>query len=181
MGRDRPPPQRASSPSCAVHFPEADTRNCPADAAIRLRRNKQPIRSFTSRSEDAQSSSVVSVDAPTGHDPPNHDCPWIQRVQVKRNCNAKGLSGYPPGILHQTEKWVPHLRGYAASCGMTGWLAALSSRKSRADYPVPTWNSASDGEVGPASPRLRRCVRDDRVACSDGSRRWAIFTINQYC
>ncbi len=34
----------------------------------RLRWNKGPIRPFASRSEDTQSSSVVSIDAPTSHD-----------------------------------------------------------------------------------------------------------------
>ncbi|HZM11098.1 MAG TPA: hypothetical protein VFC15_12895, partial [Candidatus Limnocylindrales bacterium] len=36
-------------------------------------------RAFTSRSEDAQSSSVPSIDAPAIHDPPNHGRPWIQK------------------------------------------------------------------------------------------------------
>ncbi|MGA2314385.1 MAG: hypothetical protein ABSF87_18845, partial [Xanthobacteraceae bacterium] len=32
-----------------------------------------------SRNDDAQSSSVVSTDAPAIHDPPNHGGPWIQK------------------------------------------------------------------------------------------------------
>ncbi|HTV71887.1 MAG TPA: hypothetical protein VMF90_25420 [Rhizobiaceae bacterium] len=40
--------------------------------------NKGRIRLFTSRSEDAHSSSVVSIDAPAIHDPPNHGDPSSQ-------------------------------------------------------------------------------------------------------
>ena len=46
-----------------------------------------PIRAFTSRSDDAQSSSVVSIDAPAIHGRP----PWRpidSEFQLKRNCNA---------------------------------------------------------------------------------------------
>ena len=50
-----------------------------------------PIRAFTSRSDDAQSSSVVSIDAPAIHGLP----PWRpidSEFQVKRNCNAKPVT-----------------------------------------------------------------------------------------
>src|SRR4051812_28559217 len=55
------------------------SRNRPADTAARSCANSGRIRAFTSRSEDAQSSSVVSIDAPAIHDSPNHGDPSIQR------------------------------------------------------------------------------------------------------
>ncbi|HZL61312.1 MAG TPA: hypothetical protein VFC32_03330, partial [Pseudolabrys sp.] len=48
-------------------------------------------RAFTSRNEDAQSSSVPSIDAPAIHDPPNHGRPWIQKS--KENATVV-LSGH---------------------------------------------------------------------------------------
>src|SRR5208282_52099 len=60
-------------------FPSNPSRNFHADAVTRSWRNKEPSRAFTSRNDDAQSSSVVSTDAPAIHDPPNHGGPWIQK------------------------------------------------------------------------------------------------------
>ncbi|MGD0334078.1 MAG: hypothetical protein ABSA90_12625, partial [Xanthobacteraceae bacterium] len=45
---------------------------------------------FTSRNDDAQSSSVVSTD-PAIHDPPNHGGPWIQKSKE----NATVMLGLP--------------------------------------------------------------------------------------
>src|SRR6187455_1494747 len=59
--------------------PSTPSRNKPADAATRSWVNSGRIRVFTSRSEDAQSSSVVSIEAPHIHDLPNHGCPSIQK------------------------------------------------------------------------------------------------------
>jgi hypothetical protein len=42
--------------------------NNPAEAATRPWQNKERIRAFTSRSDDAKSSSVSSIDAPIHHD-----------------------------------------------------------------------------------------------------------------
>jgi len=53
-------------------FPKSPSRNRPAEAATRSWPNNGRIRAFTSRSEDAQSSSVVPINAPAIHDPPNH-------------------------------------------------------------------------------------------------------------
>ena len=43
--------------------------------------NSGLIRAFTSRSDDAQNSSVVSIEAPDIHDLPNHGCPSIQKTR----------------------------------------------------------------------------------------------------
>src|ERR1700741_1129807 len=59
--------------------PNTPSRNNPGDAAPRSCLNSGLIRAFTSRSDDAQSSSVVSIEAPAIHDLPNHGYPWIQR------------------------------------------------------------------------------------------------------
>jgi hypothetical protein len=48
--------------------PSRPSRNNPADAATRCWVNSGWIQAFTSRSDDAQSSSVVSIDAPDIHD-----------------------------------------------------------------------------------------------------------------
>src|ERR1019366_4986547 len=60
-------------------FPSNPSRNFHADAVTRSWRNKERSRAFTSRNDDAQSSSVASTDAPAIHDPPNHGGPWIQK------------------------------------------------------------------------------------------------------
>src|SRR5208283_4526159 len=60
-------------------FPSNPSRNFHADAVTRSWRNKERSRAFTSRNDDAQSSSVVSTDAPAIHDPPNHGGPSIQK------------------------------------------------------------------------------------------------------
>src|SRR5208282_3203051 len=60
-------------------FPSNPSRNFHADAVTRSWRNKERSRAFTSRNDDAQSSSVVSTDAPAIHDPPNHGGPWTQK------------------------------------------------------------------------------------------------------
>src|SRR5271169_2190597 len=60
-------------------FPSNPSKNFHADAATRSWPNKGRSCAFTSRSEDAQSSSVASIDAPAIHDPPNHGGPWIQK------------------------------------------------------------------------------------------------------
>src|SRR5208283_70689 len=60
-------------------FPSNPSRNFHADAVTRSWRNKEQSRAFTSRNDDAQSSSVVSTDAPAIHDPPNHGGPSIQK------------------------------------------------------------------------------------------------------
>src|ERR1700737_1241341 len=59
--------------------PNTPSRNKPADPATRSCVNSGLIRAFTSRSDEAQSSSVVSIEAPAIHDLPNHGYPWIQR------------------------------------------------------------------------------------------------------
>src|SRR5665811_2071589 len=59
-------------------LPSNPSKKFHADAATRSWRNNGRIRAFTSRNEDAQSPSVVSIDAPTIHDPPNHGGLWIQ-------------------------------------------------------------------------------------------------------
>jgi hypothetical protein len=41
--------------------------------------NKGRIRALMSRSEAAQTSKVVSIDAPDIHDLPKHGCPLIQK------------------------------------------------------------------------------------------------------
>jgi hypothetical protein len=43
--------------------------------------NKGRIRALMSRSDAAQSSKVVSIDAPDIHDLPNHGYPLIQKVR----------------------------------------------------------------------------------------------------
>ncbi|MGD0334632.1 MAG: hypothetical protein ABSA90_15460, partial [Xanthobacteraceae bacterium] len=44
---------------------------------------------FTSRNDDAQSSSVVSTD-PAIHDPPNHGGPWIQKSKENATVMLSG-------------------------------------------------------------------------------------------
>jgi hypothetical protein len=87
------------SPAASAHIqpvlrgslPNSPSRNCPADAATRFWPNKGPTRPFTSRSDDAQKSSVASIDAPAIHDLPNHGGSWIRKsVQ-----NATVMLGQP--------------------------------------------------------------------------------------
>jgi hypothetical protein len=49
-------------------LPSKPSRNNPAETATRSCVNKGRMRAFTSRSDEAQSSSVVSIDAPAIHD-----------------------------------------------------------------------------------------------------------------
>src|SRR6185312_9874789 len=62
-------------------LPRSPSRNISADAATRSWLNNGRIRAFTSRNDDAQSSSVVSTDAPAIHDLPNHGGPSIQKFE----------------------------------------------------------------------------------------------------
>ena len=62
-------------------LPRIPSRNFPADTAIRSRLNNGRIHVFISRSDCAQSSSVVSTDAPAIHDLPNHGGPSIQKFK----------------------------------------------------------------------------------------------------
>jgi len=75
------PVLRRSSPSSL-------SRNCTAETATRSWVNSRRIRPFTSRSEDAQSSSVVSIDAPVIHDLRIMETHGF-RSRKKRNCNAR--------------------------------------------------------------------------------------------
>src|ERR1019366_8470903 len=77
-------------------FPSNPSRNFHADAVTRSWRNKERSRAFTSRNDDAQTSSVVSTDAPAIHDPPNHGGPWIQKS--KENATVM-LGTYSAPIL----------------------------------------------------------------------------------
>src|SRR5215831_8646257 len=62
-------------------LPKSPSTNCPADSATRCWLNSGPIRAFTSRSDDAHSSKVVSTDAPAIYDLPNHAGLWIQKFE----------------------------------------------------------------------------------------------------
>ena len=62
-------------------MPKSPSTNCPADSATRCWLNSGPIRAFTSRSDDAHSSKVVSTDAPAIYDLPNHAGLWIQKFE----------------------------------------------------------------------------------------------------
>src|SRR3954469_17545421 len=75
--------------------PSSPSRNRPADAATRSCVNSGRIRSFTSRSDAAQSSSVSSIDAPLIHALP------ITREKVRAphqncNCSARWPGKQPP-------------------------------------------------------------------------------------
>jgi hypothetical protein len=66
--RDRPPLPHASSRSWRRSPPSSPSRNKPAEAATRSWVNNGAIRALTARSDDAQSSSVVSIEIPVIHD-----------------------------------------------------------------------------------------------------------------
>src|ERR1700722_7682964 len=59
--------------------PSRPSKNKPAEGATRSCLKEDRIRALPSRKDDAQSSSVASIDAPDIHDLPNHGCPVIQR------------------------------------------------------------------------------------------------------
>src|SRR6516165_763978 len=69
-------------------LPKSPSRNCPADPATRFWLNSGRIRTFTSRSDDAHNSKVVSTDAPAIHDLPQSWSTMNSEVQIKCNCNA---------------------------------------------------------------------------------------------
>jgi hypothetical protein len=92
-GRNRPPPTRASSPSFAVRCQEVRSRNFPTDTATWSCLNKERIRAFTSRSDDAESSSIVWLTYPAHAD----DC-------------GDNMSATPlPGIRSRCRR-SPHFR-----------------------------------------------------------------------
>src|SRR5262249_45425456 len=62
-------------------LPKSPSTNCPADSPTRCWLNSGPIRAFSSRSDDAHSSKVVSTDAPAIYDLPNHAGLWIQKFE----------------------------------------------------------------------------------------------------
>src|SRR6516165_6805600 len=70
-------------------LPKSPSRNCPADPATRFWLNSGRIRTFTSRSDDAHNSKVVSTDAPAIHDLPQSWSTMNSEVQIKCNCNAR--------------------------------------------------------------------------------------------
>src|SRR6516165_9504839 len=76
-------------------LPKSPSRNCPADPATRFWLNSGRIRTFTSRSDDAHNSKVVSTDAPAIHDLPQSWSTMNSEVQIKCNCNARPKL-YPP-------------------------------------------------------------------------------------
>ena len=59
--------------------PSRPSKKSPANAAMRSCVNNGRMRVFTSRSDDAQSSNVVSIDAHAIPRPPNLGCPLIQK------------------------------------------------------------------------------------------------------
>src|ERR1019366_2440220 len=69
-------------------LPSNPSKKFHADAATRSWRNNGRIRAFTSRNEDAQSPSVVSIDAPTIHDPESWG-PMDSEPKAKCNCNVR--------------------------------------------------------------------------------------------
>src|SRR5580704_11072849 len=74
--------------------------NFPADTATRSWLNKGRIRAFTSRNDDAQSSSVVSTDSPAIHDLPNHGGPSIQNFGENATVMLR-LSGFEMPNLYR--------------------------------------------------------------------------------
>src|SRR5271167_1485251 len=82
-------------------FPSNPSRNFHADAVTRSWRNKERSRAFTSRNDDAQSSSVVSTDAPAIHDPPNHGGPWIQKSKENATVMLCPVLGRPQTVLSE--------------------------------------------------------------------------------
>src|SRR5450759_886744 len=59
------------------------------------RPSQSPGNRITSRNEDAQSPSVVSIDAPTIHDPPNHGGLWIQNPKQNATVMLVSPGGAP--------------------------------------------------------------------------------------
>jgi hypothetical protein len=68
QGPGSPAASAGIQPVLRRKVPSRPSRNKPAEAATRSCVNKDRIRAFTSRSEDAQSSSVASIKAPVIHD-----------------------------------------------------------------------------------------------------------------
>src|SRR6476659_2535928 len=89
-GPESPAASARIQPVFRGSLPRSPSRNFPADSATRSWLNKGRIRAFTSRNDDAQSSSVVSTDAPTIHDLPNHGGPSIQKFKQNATVVLKG-------------------------------------------------------------------------------------------
>src|ERR1019366_9441092 len=91
-------------------LPSNPSKKFHADAATRSWRNNGRIRAFTSRNGDAQCPSVVSIDAPTIHDLPNHGGLWIQNPKQ----NATVMLARPPlaplGVALEEQRLAQHRR-----------------------------------------------------------------------
>ena len=93
-GPGSPAPSARIHPVLRRSSPRSPSRNNPAETATRSWLNKGRSRAFTSRSDDAHSSSVCSMDAPTTTTSES----WWPREserQSKRNCNAKARRQSP--------------------------------------------------------------------------------------
>src|SRR6476659_5690953 len=91
-GPESPAASARIQPVFRGSLPRSPSRNFSADAATRSWLNNGRIRAFTSRNDDAQSSSVVSTDAPAIHDLPNHGGPSIQKFEQNATVMLGGLA-----------------------------------------------------------------------------------------
>ena len=82
MDQDHRSPPPSFSRSCDARLQATLPGTNPPPGATRSCVKSYLIRAFASRSDDAQRSSVVSIDTPDIHDPPNHGRPSIQRSQI---------------------------------------------------------------------------------------------------
>jgi hypothetical protein len=93
----RSPASARIQPVLRRSLPSKPSKNAPAEAATRSCVNSARIRSFTSSREDAQSSSVASIDAPAIH---ALRITWShQRRSPKCNFNASRLAYVTPESL----------------------------------------------------------------------------------
>src|SRR6476646_8279265 len=117
-GPESPAASARIQPVFRGSLPRSPSRNFSADAATRSWLNNGRIRAFTSRNDDAQSSSVVSTDAPAIHDLPNHGGPSIQKFEQNATVML-GASVLGAGATCQTRiDWLTTFRlraGYAWS------------------------------------------------------------------
>jgi hypothetical protein len=96
--RSRPPAASARiRPVLRRSSPSSPSRNRPADAATRSCLNKGRMRAFASRSDDAQSSSVSSIDAPL-----IHPLPTIREMSERLIKNATVVVGFTVSVEHVT-------------------------------------------------------------------------------
>ena len=104
---------------------------CPADTATRSWRNSGRIRAFTSRNEDAKSSSVASTDAAVIHDLPIMEIHGFGRPsKTQLSCQAVGLIDHRQAVF-ETIYRATVLAAPTSRCRTGGSVQQVLSRRLR--------------------------------------------------